>query len=139
VQRLTQWAGATMFGCPQFIQEAAAFALEFDGYFVEQMRAAYEKRRDLIVERIGRIPGLNCYSTEAGMFVMMDVSQVAASGQAFAEALLDAERVSVLPGAPFGASAVNHVRLTLAADEGELARALDRIEHFVASGCRRAG
>lgn len=138
VERLTQFAGATIFGCPQFIQEAAAFALEFDTYFVEQMRSAYQKRRDLIVERIGRIPGLSCYSPDAGMFVMVDVSRVADSGEAFAEALLDAERVSVLPGAPFGASAASHVRLTLAAEEGELARALDRIEHFVTSGNRRA-
>ncbi|SEA36280.1 pyridoxal phosphate-dependent aminotransferase [Microbulbifer marinus] len=143
VDRLIEFAGATIFGCPQFIQEAAAFALEFDTYFVKQMRDAYEKRRDLIVERIGKIPGLSCYSPEAGMFVMVDVSQVAHSeegncGQAFAEALLDAERVSVLPGAPFGPSAVNHVRLTLAADEGELSRALDRIERFVTAGNRQA-
>lgn len=144
VERLIEFAGATIFGCPQFIQETAAFALEFDTYFVKQMREAYEKRRDLIVPRINNIPGLSCYSPEAGMFVMVDVSQVAHSkdgncGQAFAEALLDAERVSVLPGAPFGASAVNHVRLTLAADEGELSRALDRIERFVTAGSRRAG
>ncbi|MFA0811311.1 pyridoxal phosphate-dependent aminotransferase [Microbulbifer epialgicus] len=138
VNRLAEFAGATIFGCPQFIQEAAAFALEFDSYFVKQMRDAYERRRDLIVERIGKIPGLNCYSPEAGMFVMVNVSAVANSGQEFAEALLDAELVSVLPGAPFGESAVNHVRLTLAADETELSRALDRIEHFVTSGNRQA-
>ncbi|MCW8125091.1 pyridoxal phosphate-dependent aminotransferase [Microbulbifer halophilus] len=144
VERLAKFAGATIFGCPQFIQEAAAFALEFDTYFVEEMRSAYQKRRDLIVERINNIPGLNCTSPDAGMFVMVDVSAVAHSkdgncGEAFAEALLDAERVSVLPGAPFGPSARNHVRLTLAAEEGELARALDRIERFVASGSRQAG
>ncbi|WP_445365518.1 pyridoxal phosphate-dependent aminotransferase [Microbulbifer sp. ANSA001] len=139
VDRLAEFAGATIFGCPQFIQEAAAFALEFDSYFVKQMRDAYERRRDLIVERIGKIPGLSCYSPEAGMFVMVNVSEVATSGQEFAEALLDAERVSVLPGAPFGESAVNHVRLTLAADEAELSRALDRIEQFVTSGNRQAG
>jgi len=138
VDRLVEFAGATIFGCPQFIQESAAFALEFDSYFVKQMRDAYERRRDLIVERIGKIPGLSCYSPEAGMFVMVDVSEVATSGQEFAEALLDAERVSVLPGAPFGKSAVNHVRLTLAADEAELSRALDRIEQFVTSGNRQA-
>ena len=139
VERLTQFAGATIFGCPQFIQEAAAFALEFDSYFVSQMVEAYRKRRDLIVERIGKIPGLSCSCPEAGMFVMVDVSQVAESGEAFAEALLDAEHVSVLPGAPFGRSAVNHVRLTLAADDGDLRRALDRIEHFVTAGSRQAG
>ncbi|WP_237058138.1 pyridoxal phosphate-dependent aminotransferase [Microbulbifer sediminum] len=138
-ERLAQFAGATIFGCPQFIQEAAAFALEFDSYFVSQMRDAYQQRRDLIVERIAKIPGLSCATPDAGMFVMVDVSEVAESGEAFAEALLDAEHVSVLPGAPFGASAVNHVRLTLAADDGDLRRALDRIERFVTSGNRQAG
>lgn len=138
VDRLAAFAGATIFGCPQFIQEAAAFALEFDSYFVKQMRDAYERRRNLIVERIGKIPGLGCYSPDAGMFVMVNVSEVASSGQEFAEALLEAERVSVLPGAPFGESAVNHVRLTLAADEAELSRALDRIERFVTCANRQA-
>ncbi|WP_231759638.1 pyridoxal phosphate-dependent aminotransferase [Microbulbifer elongatus] len=139
VERLIEYAGATIFGVPQFIQEAAAFALEFDTYFVKQMRDAYEKRRDLIIDRIGKIPGLRCYSPEAGMFVMVDVSAVADDGEAFAGALLDAERVSVLPGKPFGPSAVNHVRLTLAADEVELTRALNRIERFVVDGCLKAG
>lgn len=144
VERLAEFAGATIFGCPQFIQEAAAFALEFDTYFVKQMREAYLARRDLIVERIGRIPGLSCTAPDAGMFVMVDVSRVApsqkgGSSRAFAESLLDAERVSVLPGSAFGPSAANHVRLTLAADEASLSRALDRIERFVASGSRQAG
>ncbi|WP_444891308.1 pyridoxal phosphate-dependent aminotransferase [Microbulbifer sp. DLAB2-AA] len=138
VERLAAFAGATIFGCPQFIQEAAAFALEFDTYFVKQMRDAYERRRNLIVERIGKIPGLSCYSPDAGMFVMVNVSELASSGQVFAEALLEAERVSVLPGTPFGESAVNHVRLTLAADDSELSRALDRIERFVTCANRQA-
>ena len=138
-ERLAEFAGATIFGCSQFIQEAAAFALEFDAYFVSQMRDAYCKRRDLLVERIERIPGLSCNKPEAGMFVMMDISQVAESSQAFAEALLAEQQVSVLPGAAFGASAAKHVRLTLANDEAELNRALDRIEYFVNSGKRKAG
>lgn len=139
VQRLVEFAGATIFGCPQFIQEAAAFALEFDSYFVSQMRDAYRNRRDLIVRRIAQIPGLSCYTPDAGMFVMVDISRVAESSTAFAESLLDAERVSVLPGSAFGPSAASQVRLTLAKDEGELNRALDRIERFITAGCRRAG
>jgi arginine:pyruvate transaminase len=139
VQRLIEFAGATIFGCPQFIQEAAAFALEFDSYFVSQMRDAYRGRRDLIVKRVQAIPGLSCSVPEAGMFVMVDISQVAESSTAFAEALLDAERVSVLPGSAFGPSAAKHVRLTLAKGEAELNRALDRIERFVAEANRRAG
>lgn len=133
-QRLAAFAGATIFGCSQFIQEAAAFALEFDGYFVSQMRNAYCRRRDLVVERIRRIAGLSCAEPEAGMFVMVDISQVAASSRAFADGLLAAEQVSVLPGSVFGTSAAAHVRLTLACDETTLSRALDRIERYVGAG-----
>lgn len=130
-ERLADFGGATIFGCPQFIQDAAAFALEFDRYFVEEMRSAYEARRDLVVQRVNRIPGIRCEAPEAGMFVMVDISQVADSSLAFAEELLDATGVSVLPGEAFGPGAARHVRVTLATSEIELSRALDRIEAFL--------
>ena len=47
----------SIFGTPQFIQDAAAFALNNDEYYVREMRAQYQKRRDLVCSRLGQIRG----------------------------------------------------------------------------------
>lgn len=127
VPHLTNIAGASVFGCPQFIQDAAAFALRHDDFYVAQMRDEYKKRRDYLVARINQMPGVSCVSPDAGMFVMMNTSAVADGGQAFAERLLDEVGVSVVPGAGFGQVTVDYVRITLAQPISVLEKAMDRM------------
>ncbi len=127
VPHLTNLAGASVFGCPQFIQDAAAFALRHDDYYVAQMRDEYKKRRDFLVARINEMPGVNAESPDAGMFVMMRTDKVAASGQVFAERLLDEAGVSVVPGAGFGDVTADYVRITLAQPIDILAQAMARM------------
>ncbi|MBB3168815.1 pyridoxal phosphate-dependent aminotransferase [Simiduia aestuariiviva] len=127
VPHLTNLAGASVFGCPQFIQDAAAFALRHDDYYVAQMRDEYKKRRDFLVARINEMPGVSAESPDAGMFVMMRTDKVAASGQVFAERLLDEAGVSVVPGAGFGDVTADYVRITLAQPIDILAQAMARM------------
>ena len=131
IERLGAYAGATLFGCPQFIQDASAFALENDQVYVEQMRTEYLERRDLVLKRLDRLPVLRCHKPLAGMFIMCDVSGTGMNGREFASALLDAERVSVVPGDAFGSSAENCVRIGLAQPRHILKRACKRIKRFI--------
>ena len=87
-ERLARFGGATLFGCSQFIQDAAAYALRHDDVYVEKMRLEYQARRDFVVERINAMPRLACDTPDAGMFVMMNTSATGLDGQRFAEALL---------------------------------------------------
>lgn len=128
VDAAARFTGATMFGVSQFIQDAAVWALANDGADVERMRQAYRARRDRVVERVRTIPRLDCFVPAAGMFVMLDVRELAASGAAFADRLLAEQGISTIPGAAFGPSAAHHVRLSLTVDEAGLDRAFDRIE-----------
>jgi aspartate/methionine/tyrosine aminotransferase len=66
------------------------------------------------------------------MFVMMDVSRMSNSGLVFAQDLLAAQGVSVIPGEGFGEVARDFVRLSLTHKTNMLAQAMDRIERFVA-------
>ncbi|BFM12125.1 arginine--pyruvate transaminase AruH [Simiduia litorea] len=127
VPHLTNLAGASVFGCPQFIQDAAAFALRHDDFYVAQMREEYKKRRDYLVQRINQIPGLSCVSPDAGMFVMMHTGEVSDGGQLFAERLLEQAGVSVVPGVGFGNVTANYVRITLAQPISVLEQAMDRM------------
>ncbi|AFU98118.1 pyridoxal phosphate-dependent aminotransferase [Simiduia agarivorans] len=139
VGHLTNMAGASIFGCPQFIQDAAAFALRYDDYYVAQMRDEYQKRRDFLVQRINAMPGVSADMPDAGMFVMMNTAKVATSGQAFAEQLLAQTGVSVVPGAGFGEVTEHYVRITLAQPIPVLTDAMDRLETMLSVTQAAAG
>ena len=133
IEKLLGFTSATIFGCSQFIQDAAAFALQNDGEYILSITREYRNRRDYACDRVNRIKGLRCQKPEAGMFLMIDVSGIARNGQEFARGLLDEEGVSVLPGDGFGSTTRNFVRLSLTHPVDGLEKAFDRIERFVNS------
>ncbi len=134
IQHLGAYAGATLFGSPQFIQDASAFALENDQAYVAAMRDEYRQRRDFVLERLEEVEELRCVRPHAGMFIMCDVSGTGLDGKAFAEGLLEDQGVSVIPGEAFGPSARNFVRIGLAQERTLLKRACKRIRDFCAAG-----
>jgi arginine:pyruvate transaminase len=132
ITRLGNFAGATLFGSPQFIQDASAFALENDQEYVQEMRAEYRARRDFVLEQLEGIDVLRCARPRAGMFIMCDVSGTGMDGRGFASRLLEEQAVSVIPGDAFGPSAEDFVRLGLAQDRSVLKQACKRIKDFCA-------
>ena len=131
VEHLLRFASSTVFGCCQFVQDAAAFALQNDEAYMAEVRAKYKKRRYVVCDRIASIPRSDCAVPKAGMFVMLDVRGLNTGGMRFAEDLLEEQRVSVLPGEGFGDSTRDYVRLSLAQPLPYLEEAMDRIERFV--------
>jgi arginine:pyruvate transaminase len=132
-KHLGNFAAMSIFGCPQFIQDAAAFALNNDEYYVSEMRVKYQKRRDLVCAQLKQMPGLKYLCPESGMFIMIDVSDIYEDDKVFAQKLLDAERVSVLPGSAFGNSTRGHVRFSLVQPEEVLLEGCKRLENFILS------
>jgi arginine:pyruvate transaminase len=131
IERLGAHSAATLFGCPQFIQDAAAFALENDQEYLAHMRQEYSERAELVVERLEKLRGIHCHTPKAGMFVMCDVDGTGMDGREFARRLLESERVSVVPGDAFGPSARNCVRVGLAQPRHVLKQACKRIKRFI--------
>ena len=132
-QRILDFASGTIFGCCQFVQDAAAFALQNDEEYMRAIADEYRVRRDYALERIGRIAGLRPNQPNAGMFIMLDVSSVAEDGLVFAQALLTHGGVSVLPGIAFGETSQQFVRLSLTHPVHIMSKAFDRIERYTAS------
>ncbi|MFP6805832.1 MAG: pyridoxal phosphate-dependent aminotransferase [Pseudomonadales bacterium] len=131
VEKLLSFTSATIFGCSQFIQDAAAFAMKNDGEYIQSVTREYRDRRDFACDRIARIEGLSCQKPEAGMFLMIDISEVATDGAEFASALLAQEGISVLPGEGFGTITKQFVRLSLTHPIDGLTPCFDKIERFV--------
>jgi arginine:pyruvate transaminase len=120
-----------IFGTPQFIQDAAPFALNNDEYYVREMRAQYQKRRDLVCARLAQMPRLSYLTPESGMFIMVNISAFLKDDKEFAQKLLDAEKLSVLPGSAFGAGTTGHIRLSLVQPEDVLSEGCNRLERFL--------
>ena len=133
VEHLLRFSSSTVFGCCQFVQDAAAFALQNDEDYMAEVRSKYKARRDFVCDRIASIPRMGCAAPIAGMFVMLDVRGLGTDGMRFAEDLLEAQRVSVLPGEGFGDSTRDYVRLSLAQPLPYLEEAMNRIERFVSA------
>lgn len=125
---LSKYCSATFFGCSQFIQDAAAFALSVNAPHILSMREEYKQRRDYVVERLSGLNQLHCKVPGAGMFAMVEISQCAADGDEFAQWLLDNAGVSVIPGSGFGSTTSSYARFSLTQPLAVLERAFDRIE-----------
>ena len=124
----------TIMCAPTAGQEAALAALK-DGRDseyeqVEYMRAEYDRRRGFTVGML-RDMGLDCYMPGGAFYVFPDVSRVAENGETFAEELLKAQKVAVVPGGAFGACGQKHVRCTYASSIKMLDKAFERMRAFL--------
>jgi len=130
---LEEFAGASLFGSPQFIQDASAYALDTDQDSVKAMSDEYERRAIAMVEALSRCSNVTPVSPAAGMFIMLDVRETGLDGWQFAEQLLDSAGVSVIPGGAFGVQSDAFVRVSLTQSKQVLLKAAERIESFCKS------
>jgi arginine:pyruvate transaminase len=122
-----------LFGNPHFIQKAAVAALTAQIPEVAEMKAAYRRRRDLLVRGLAPATGLHFIPPASGLFCLLDVSATGLDDMEFANRLLEEQGVSVLPCGSFGRQLAGYVRLSLCQAEERLADACRRIVRFAAS------
>lgn len=116
-------------------QYAALEALTGPQDYVEVMRRAYVKRRNQIVSRLNRMPGVSCNMPQGAFYVFPDISEYIGkssscgridSDVALCNFLLEEARVACVPGTGFGAP--GYLRFSYAASPEQIARGMDRIE-----------
>lgn len=127
IEHLTHLALCMLYGCPDFIQDAACEALLTPPAELSEMRDVYRKRRDTVCQVLAESTAVTAIRPPAGMFLMVDIRATGLSSQTFANRLLDEENISVLSGEAFGPSAAGFVRLSLTVDAKRLATACHRL------------
>src|SRR5215203_2811084 len=115
-----------------FSQVAAVEALTGPQDDVEAMVREFRVRRNLVVEGLNRIPGIDCAVPAGAFYVFPSVGGTGIDGAAFADGLLSSEGVCVLAGTAFGDAGVDHVRISYANSRENLSTAIERIASFVA-------
>lgn len=114
-------------GPATFLQDAAACALTGSQECVEQMRAEYQARRDLVLERLRGIPGVDPLKPEGGLFVMVDVRGLGLPSDEVRSRLLVDSGVVVLHGSAYGPGGEGTLRVSFAAGGETLDRGLVRL------------
>ncbi|MEO6873534.1 MAG: aminotransferase class I/II-fold pyridoxal phosphate-dependent enzyme [Opitutaceae bacterium] len=120
----------TMLCASIIAQDAALEALKNGWEGMQQMRAQYHRRRDLVVRRFNEI-GLTCHSPRGSFYAFPNVEVTGLSEKDFAVGLLQQHKVAVVPGTAFGVNGTGHVRACFATSYEQLEEACNRMERFV--------
>jgi aspartate aminotransferase len=115
-------------------QKAAVEALNGPQESVAMMRREFQRRRDVITERLNAIPGVTCLKPQGAFYVFPNVAtyygrsfggKTITNSAEMATYLLDESNVALVPGADFGHD--DHIRISYATSMGQIEKGLERI------------
>jgi len=112
-------------------QQAALAALTGPQEPVAEMKAAFERRRDAVVERVAEMPVVSCPRPEGAFYALLDVGGLPGDSVEVAERLLAEYGVVTAPGSGFGDAGEGYLRLSFANGLDRIETGLDRIEEMV--------
>lgn len=116
---------------PTMGQIAAIAAMKEAQEDVERMRRAYDERRRIIVDGLNEA-GLSTFEPEGAFYCFPDIRSTGLSSEAFAQRLLEEEKVACVPGDAFGPSGAGYVRCSYATGLDDIKEAVRRIRRFAA-------
>jgi len=119
-------------------QYASLAALKGPKDIIKEMVCTFDERRKFMVNRINSIDMISCTRPQGAFYVMLNIKNVIGrtyNGRIikgsldFTDALLEAQKVAVVPGIAFGAD--GYVRLSYATSKENIEKGLNRIEKFI--------
>lgn len=135
----TKLQGQYTSGTCSIAQKAAVAALAGDQAPIKEMRDSFLKRRDLILELLAEVPGIQTNTPPGAFYVFPDVSEYfgkSFEGETIANAddlamyLLKEAHVSLVTGSAFGTDEC--VRISYATSEAKIHEAVSRIKAALA-------
>lgn len=111
------------------LQTAAARALNGDQSWIASRNAIYQERRDLIVSACQEL-GLSPRKPLAGLYVWAKVPP-GYTAEAFSEALLEQQGVSVVPGSMYGQGGEGHIRISVTESTPRIQEGMARLRAFM--------
>lgn len=131
----TKMQGQTTSATCSIAQKATETAVSEDPSFTEDMRAAFLRRRDLMVSKLQEIDGLKLSIPQGAFYIFPDVSSyfgksyegtTVANANDFCMYLLNEAHVATVTGEAFGSP--NCIRISYAAADEKLLEAAERIK-----------
>lgn len=120
----------SVMSAPTISQYAALEALKVGEPYVQEMLAAYDRRRKLIHQGLNDL-GLPTFEPHGAFYVFPSIHNTGLSDEVFAEKLLLEEKVAVVPGSSFGDAGIGFVRCSYATSYELIEQALEKIGRFL--------
>ena len=96
---------------------------------IENMRVAFERRRNMVCELVKTIKGLSVMKPEGAFYLYVNIKNIENDSMKFCSKLLEDTGVAVVPGLGFGSD--GYFRLSFATDDATLKEGIERIRTFV--------
>ncbi|NWE25066.1 pyridoxal phosphate-dependent aminotransferase [Pseudomonas gingeri] len=138
LEAMEKLQGQQTSGASSISQQAAIAALVGPRDFIQESRAVFQRRRDLMVALLNEIPGLQCVSPAGAFYAFACcaglIGRTSAGGRVLhsdedvAHALLDEADVAVVHGSAFGLGP--YIRIAYALDDASLRQACEAIQRF---------
>lgn len=120
------------YGISDFISRAATEALNNE-YGVGELQALFTKRGATFREALSGANGVHILNEDGAMYFMIDIRDITNDAEKFAFALLEKEKLCVMPGDSFGPSAAGHIRISLCQPEDKLREGAERLKRFAST------
>ena len=114
-----------------FAQFGAIAALESSQECVEQMRQAFAKRREVMMQRLDAIPEVTYAKPDGAFYIFVDISKTEKTSMDFCQELLESYQVAAIPGIAFGSG--DRIRLSYATDMTSIEKGMDRLDKYIRS------
>ena len=121
-------------------QQAALAAVSGDLSAVEEMRSAFDRRRQTMTEMLRQIDGVQVIAPQGAFYAYPDLTaflgkdiggQVAQSTSELAGIILDQAQVAIVPGEAFGTP--GYARLSFALGDDDLVEGINRISQLLSN------
>ncbi|MFZ5921508.1 MAG: pyridoxal phosphate-dependent aminotransferase [Chloroflexota bacterium] len=120
---LTHSVGSTA----HFTQFAGLEAVTGPQEKVDEMVAEYQRRRDVIVAGLNRLPGFTCQKPQGAFYAFPNITGTGKSSSELANFILEQAGVALLPGDAFGGYGEGYLRLSYATSVENIEKGLERI------------
>ena len=109
------------------MQHAILATIEQASDYPDMVAAEFKQRRDLIVNRLNSMPGVECHKPQGAIYVFPKVTVPGMNSQDLAMELLK-DGVLCSPGSAFGPSGEGHLRFAYTISQKDITRGMDKVE-----------
>jgi len=109
------------------MQHAILAAMEHASDYPDTLAAEFQKRCDLIVDRLNAMPGVECHRPKGSIYVFPKVTVPGFTSEELAMELLQ-DGVLCSPGTAFGPSGEGHLRFAFTISQEDISKGMDIVE-----------
>jgi len=95
--------------------------------WVDEMMAAYQERRDILISGLNTIPGVTCRKPMGAFYAFPNIKAFGLSSDEMANLILEKANVALLPGTSFGKFGEGYLRIVYANSPENIQIAIERI------------